>query len=229
MQTNLSIKSWAEDDRPREKLLLKGKMALSDAELIAILLGSGTTSKSAVELAKEILHDCKNDLQQFGKLSKNELMKFKGIGEAKAITLMAAIELGRRRKETEIVKNQAITSAKMAYELLRSSFMDLDHEEFHIIYLSRSNKLLQTSCVSVGGMTGTIADGKIIFKEALALKACGIILAHNHPSGKLSPSEQDKRLTSELHKFGKMIDLSILDHLIITDAGFFSFAENGLL
>lgn len=228
MQTNLSIKTWAEDDRPREKMLLKGKTALSDAELIAILLGSGTQSKSAVELAKEILHECKNDLQLFGRMNKNEFMKFKGIGEAKAITLLAALELGRRRKDTESTQRKTITSAKMAYELLEPLMMDLDHEEFYVIYLSRSNKLLGIKQVSVGGMTGTIADGKVIFKEALDLKATGMILAHNHPSGRLKPSEQDLRLTSQLRKFGTMIEIGIIDHIIVTDAGFFSFAENGL-
>lgn len=229
MFTKLTIKSWAEDDRPREKMLLKGKNALSDAELIAILIGSGTPSKSAVQLGQEILQYCNNNLQSFGKLTTKEFMQFKGIGEAKAITLSAAIELGRRRKSAATNKPIKITSAKSTYRLLQPYFLDLTHEEFYVVYLSRSNKVISAKQLSIGGRTGTIADGKIIFKEALALNACGIILAHNHPSGLLRPSESDKRLTAELLKFGKMIDLLIIDHLIITDQGFFSFAENGMI
>lgn len=229
MYTNLTIKAWAEDDRPREKMLLKGKLALTDAELIAILIGSGTRSKSAVQLAQEILHSCKNNLQEFGKWTVNDLQQFNGIGQAKAVTLLAAIELGRRRKATEGIAKKKITSAQQVFEHLSPYFMDLQHEEFYIILLSRANTILGTKRISVGGMTGTIADGKIIFKEALAINACGIILAHNHPSGQLTASEQDKKLTSELIKFGKMIDLQIIDHLIFANNQFFSFAENGLM
>jgi len=229
MFTKLTIKSWAEDDRPREKMLLKGKNALSDAELIAILIGSGTPTKSAVQLGQEILQYCNNNLQDFSKLTIKELMQFKGIGEAKAISLYAATELGRRRKYSETNEPLRLTSVEKTYELLKPFFLDLTHEEFYVVYLSRSNKVLSTKLLSIGGRTGTIADGKIIFKEALALNACGIILAHNHPSGNLKPSDSDVRLTNELHKFGKMIDLQIIDHLIITDDGFFSFARNGLI
>jgi len=229
MYTNLTIKAWAEDDRPREKMLLKGKLALTDAELIAILIGSGTRSKSAVQLAQEILHSCKNNLQEFGKWTVNDLQQFNGIGQAKAVTLLAAIELGRRRKASEGIVKKKITSAQQVFEHLSPYFMDLQHEEFYIVLLSRANTILGTKRISVGGMTGTIADGKIIFKEALAINACGIILAHNHPSGQLIASEQDKKLTSELIKFGKMIDLQIIDHLILANNQFFSFAENGLM
>lgn len=229
MYTNLTIKAWAEDDRPREKMLLKGKLALTDAELIAILIGSGTRSKSAVQLAQEILHSCKNNLQEFGKWTVNDLQQFNGIGQAKAVTLLAAIELGRRRKASESILKSKVTSAQQVFDHLSPYFMDLQHEEFYILLLSRANTILATKRISVGGMTGTIADGKIIFKEALAVNACGIILAHNHPSGQLKASEQDKKLTSELMKFGKMIDLQIIDHLIFANNQFFSFAENGMM
>jgi len=226
MYTKLTIKSWAEDDRPREKMLLKGKNALSDAEIIAILIGSGTPTKSAVQLGQEILQHCNNDLNAFSKLTIKELMQFKGIGEAKAISLCAATELGRRRKNNEGNEPNQIKGAKTTFQLLQPYFLDLTHEEFYVVYLTRSNKVIATKQVSIGGRTGTVADGKIIFKEALALNACGLILAHNHPSGNLKPSESDRRLTNELCKFGKMIDLPILDHLIITDQGYYSFAEN---
>lgn len=226
---SLTIKSWAEDDRPREKMQLKGKNALSDAELIAILLGSGTRSKSAVQLAQEMLQQAENDLNKFGKWNSSEFQKFKGIGEAKAVTLIAAIELGRRRKETEAKKQTKINSAKSSFEILAPFFEDLDHEEFYVIYLSRSNMVIQTKCISVGGLTGTIADGKVIFKNALELNACGIILAHNHPSGKLMASEQDIRLTKNIKQFGEMIGIFVLDHLIVAENSFYSFAENGVL
>lgn len=229
MNTNLSIKSWAEDDRPREKMLLKGKQVLTDAELIAILIGSGTRSKSAVQLAQEMLHGCNNNLQEFGTWQINDLQRFNGIGQAKAVTLLAAIELGRRRKASAGELKKKITSAEQVFEHLSPIFMDLPHEEFHVVFLTRANTIIDTKQISIGGMTGTIADGKIIFKEALAVNACGIILAHNHPSGQLKPSEQDKRLTSELTKFGKMIDLFILDHLIFANNQFFSFADNGMM
>lgn len=226
---SLTIKSWAEDDRPREKMQLKGKNALSDAELIAILLGSGTRSKSAVQLAQEMLQQAENDLNKFGKWNASEFQKFKGIGEAKAVTLIAAIELGRRRKETEAKKQTIINSAKSSFELLAPFFEDLNHEEFYVIYLSRSNMVIQIKCISVGGLTGTIADGKVIFKHALELNACGIILAHNHPSGKLMASEQDIRLTKNIRQFGEMIGIIVLDHLIIAENKFYSFAENGIM
>lgn len=229
MNTNLTIKSWAEDDRPREKMLSKGKNVLTDAELIAILIGSGTRSKSAVQLAQEMLHGCNNNLQEFGTWKINDLQRFNGIGQAKAVTLLAAIELGRRRKASAGELKKKITSSEQVFDHLSPIFMDLPHEEFHVVFLTRANTIIDTKQISIGGMTGTIADGKIIFKEALAVNACGIILAHNHPSGQLKPSEQDKRLTSELTKFGKMIDLFILDHLIFANNQFYSFADNGMM
>jgi DNA repair protein RadC len=224
-----TIKSWAEDDRPREKMQLKGKSALSDAELIAILLGSGTRSKSAVQLAQEMLQVADNDLNKFGKWNATELQKFKGIGEAKAITLLAAIELGRRRKETEQQKQTKIGSSKCSSQLLSPYFEDLDHEEFYVIFLSRANAVIKTKCISIGGLTGTVADGKVIFKYALELNSCGIILAHNHPSGKLLASEQDIRLTKSLRQFGELIGILVLDHLIFAGKGYLSFADEGLM
>lgn len=229
MNTNLSIKTWAEDDRPREKMMLKGKSSLSDAELIAIIIGSGTPSKSAVQLAQEMLFSCNNDLQEFGRWNIKEMQKFKGIGQAKAISLMAAVELGRRRKDGLKEERLQITSARKAFDVLYPNFMDLAHEEFHVLLLNNSNRVIGTRCVSVGGLTGTVADGKIIFREAIAANACGIILAHNHPSGTLEPSTQDMRITKELKNFGKLIDIQILDHIIITDHGFFSFADKNMM
>lgn len=229
MNTNLTIKSWAEDDRPREKMIAKGRSALSDAELIAILLGSGTATKSAVTLAQEMLHNCKNDLTKFGKWGIADLKRFKGVGDAKAITLMAAIELGRRRRESDISIETKIGSSRQVYELIKHHFQDLFHEEFYVVFLNRMNKVIQVRRISVGGMTGTIADGKVIFKEALLLNACGLILAHNHPSGQLKASKQDIDLTKELYRFGKQIEIFILDHLIITDNGYLSLADDGMM
>ncbi len=229
MKLKSTIKCWAEDDRPREKMLLKGKSVLSDAELLAILLGSGTKELSAVELAQQILAAAENDLYRFGKFSIADLKKFKGVGEAKAITLQAAIELGRRRKEAEPTKRTKVTSSVQVYEHLKSRMSDLMHEEFYILLLNRSNEIMATTLISSGGMSGTVADGKIIFKKALEMQSHAIILAHNHPSGQLKPSTADTQLTKKMVEFGKMIDLPILDHLIFTDYGYFSFADEGMI
>lgn len=228
-QLNLSIKAWAEDDRPREKLILKGKSALSNAELIAILLGSGTTQKSALDLAKEILNQSDNTLKNLGRKSVNEFKKINGIGVAKAVSLIAAIELGRRRNSEEEKKQVKMTSSKFAYNYLRTGLEDLYHEEFHVIFLNRANDVIQVDCLFVGGVSQTISDGKIIFKKALELNASALILAHNHPSGKLAPSEADLNLTKKLKKFAELIDIEILDHLIITNDSYFSFADEGLM
>lgn len=229
MEYNRSIKTWAEDDRPREKMLLKGKNALSDAELIAILLGSGTPARSALDLAQELLLNSENNLYLFGKMNINELKKIKGIGTAKAITISAAIELGRRRQAITDRERIKVTSSQMAFSLLKCDFQDLIHEEFHVLYLNRGNYVVQKKQISVGGTVSTIADGKIIFKTALELNASAIILAHNHPSGRLNPSEQDRRLTKKLKEFGKLIEIDVLDHLIISDNGFYSFADEGMM
>ncbi len=229
MRVNGSIKSWAEDDRPREKMMLKGRNTLSDAELLAILLGTGTRDLSAVELAQVLLQSVNNDLANFSKYSINELKKFKGIGEAKAVGIVAALELGRRRKETETKAKVKISSSKQVYEHMRSYLSDLQHEEFFVIYVNRANEIVQTKQISIGGLSGTIADGKVIFKQALELCAHGLILVHNHPSGQLKPSDPDRQLTKKMVEFGKYIDLCVLDHLIYTDSGYFSFADEGIL
>ena len=229
MIQNQSIKFWAEDDRPREKLALKGKGSLSDAELLAILLGSGSRNQTAVELAQDLLKHADYDLGIFSKLSLQDLKKFKGIGEAKAICILAALELGRRRKETEGKLRLKITSSKRVYEYMRSTLLDLEHEEFHILLLNRANEIMRRELVSIGGLSGTVADGKVIFKKALDFGAHAIILVHNHPSGQLKPSEMDIKLTKKLSEFGNCIDLPVLDHLIFTDNGYFSFADTGMI
>lgn len=223
------ILSWAEEDRPREKLLLKGKSALTDAELIAILIGMGTVDFSAVDLAKEVLKKAGNNLNELARLSVNDLTKVKGIGPAKAITIVSALELGRRRKESEILRRRRITSAKDAYDEIRPYLMDKPHEEFWILLLNRANEVLRPLHISSGGVAGTVADPKLIFKYALEHLASSIILFHNHPSGNLTPSQADKDLTRKLKEAGRMLDLPILDHLIFTDSSYFSFADEGLL
>ena len=229
MLHNQSIKYWAEDDRPREKLALKGKASLSDAELLAILLGSGSRNQTAVELAQDLLKHADYDLGIFSKLSLQDLKKFKGIGEAKAICILAALELGRRRKETEGKLRLKITSSKIVYDYMRSFLLDLEHEEFHILLLNRANEIMRRELVSIGGLSGTVADGKVIFKKALDFGAHAIILVHNHPSGQLKPSEMDIKLTKKLSEFGNCIDLPVLDHLIFADNGYFSFADTGMI
>jgi DNA repair protein RadC len=229
IQQNHSIKMWAEDDRPREKLVLKGKKQLSDSELIAILLNSGTREKSAVELAKELLADSNFDLVDFSKKTIHDFCKYKGIGEAKAITLIAALELGRRRKESVRSEKLKITAARQCYELLNPFLQDLQTEEFYAIFLNRGNYFIKQVQLSSGGLTGTVVDSRVLFKEAINSLATGIILAHNHPSGQLEPSEQDLRLTKKIVEFGKLIEIHVLDHLILNDYGYYSFAENGMM
>lgn len=218
---------WAEDDRPREKMQLKGKTALSDAELLAIIIGSGTRQKSAVDLAKEILKKNNHNLYQLGKMNQAELMHFSGIGQAKAISIMATLELGRRRNKAEIPKIKKLNSSNDAYLYVKSDFQDLEHEEFRVIGLSQHNHVIKNILVSKGGTAGTVVDGKMVFKALLDMKATNCILFHNHPSGVLRPSQQDRRLTKELIAFGKMIRLQILDHIIVGDTGFYSFADEG--
>lgn len=221
------IKSWAEDDRPREKLLLKGKAALSDAELIAILLGSGSRNETAVDLAKRILQSVNGNLNELGRLGVPELTKFKGIGEAKAISIITALEIGKRRRMSEALERKKVTSSAQAFEVLQPLIGDLNHEEFWVVYLSASNKVLATRCISKGGITGTMADTRIIFKEALHLNSTAMILAHNHPSGNLKPSQADKNLTKSLTKAGDLMDIKVMDHLIITEHQYYSFADEG--
>lgn len=229
MSQTVSIKQLAPDDRPREKMMVKGSASLSDAEVLAILIGSGTREKSAVDLCREVLRSVDNDLSRLGMLALHDLMRFKGIGEAKAITIAAALELARRRKNDTESSVQLIHTSRDAFRLVVSRFEYLLHEEFYAIMLSRSNKVLSVELISKGGMDSTIADGKLIFKRALERSANGVILAHNHPSGVLKPSESDILLTKKLSSFGTFIDLPVLDHLIIADGRYFSFADQGLI
>jgi len=227
--TSFSIKHWSDDDKPREKMVQKGKSILSDAELIAILIGSGSRNESAVELSKKILASVNNNLNELGKLSINQLMQFKGIGEAKAVTIAAALEIGRRRRGEEAQKITKISSSKDGFELLQPSMGELPHEEFWIVYLNNSNKVMHTAQLSKGGITGTLVDVRLVMKQALELGAVALILAHNHPSGGLKPSEADKQITRKLKNAAAALDIKVLDHLIITQKDYFSFADENIL
>lgn len=226
---SFSIKNWSQDDRPREKLRDKGKAALSDAELVAILIGSGSRNESAVELCKRILASVDHNLSALGKLSLKQLMEFKGIGEAKAISIVAALELGRRRRGEEALQRDKIDSSQSVFELMQPIIGELAHEEFWIIYLNNSNKVLQKIQLSKGGITGTLVDVRLALKTAIELGAVGIILTHNHPSGTLKPSEADKQITKKLKTAGESLDIKVLDHLIITENAYFSFADEAIL
>lgn len=226
---NLTIKEWALEDRPREKLLLKGKENLSDAELIAILLGTGTLDASAVELGKQILAQAENDLHKLAKLSIKDLKKVKGIGEAKAITIIAALELGRRRKEQDFSKKITITSSEIAYEVIKPYLLDLPHEEFWIILLNRANVVIKVQRISQGGVAGTVADTRIIFKYALDHLASGIILVHNHPSENLTPSQADIQMTKQIKEGGNILEINVLDHIIFANQGYYSFGDEGMI
>jgi len=228
-QSSFSIKNWSQDDQPREKLRDKGKAALSDAELVAILIGSGSREESAVKLCQRILASVDNNLSELGKLSIKQLMEFKGIGEAKAITIAAALELGRRRRGEEALNKKKITSSASVFELMQPIIGELPHEEFWIVYLNNSNKVIQKNQLSKGGITGTMVDVRLVLKTALEVGATGIILAHNHPSGTLKPSEADKQLTAKLNAASKSLDIKVLDHLIITEKAYFSFADENIL
>lgn len=229
LQKTQAIRHWAEDDRPREKMILKGRTALSDAELLAILIGTGSGSKSAVDLGRELLSLSNGNLHEFGKLRLSQLCAIKGIGQSKAISLLAALELGRRRKDLQVEKRPKIDSSMKAYQEFKGYFSDLTHEEFFVLYLNRANEVLQVKQLSIGGTAGTYVDPKIIFKNGIDLTASGIILAHNHPSGQLEPSHEDKILTKRIKQFGELIEMQVLDHLIITDNGYFSFSDQELL
>jgi len=224
-----AIKQWAEDDRPREKLIAKGPTALTDAELIAILIGSGSRNESAVDLCKRILASTNNNLGELAKLSVNDLMKFKGIGDAKAITIVAALEIGKRRRLAEATIRETVTSSNDAYNMLLPLFEDLAHEEFWVIYLNRAGKVIKKEKVSTGGVAGTVVDTKIIFKIAAEVLASSIILAHNHPSGNLKPSHQDVTLTKNIKQAALLFDMNLFDHLIVTEHGYYSFADEGVL
>lgn len=229
MADSFPIKQWSDDDRPREKMVQKGRSVLSDAELIAILIGSGTKNESAVDLAKRILASAGNNLNELGKLSLQQLQQFKGIGEAKAVSIAAALEIGRRRRETGSIKITKIGSSRDAFELLRPLMGELPHEEFWIVYLNNSNKVIHTAQLSKGGITGTLVDVRLVLRQALELGAVAMILAHNHPSGTLKPSSADKQLTQKLATACAALDVKVLDHLIVTQKDYYSFADNQML
>lgn len=224
-----SIKQWAKDDRPREKLLFNGATTLSDSELLAILIHNGSREKTAVDLAKEILKLSKDNLSELGKLSVKDLMRVKGIGEAKAISIAAALELGRRRQASGTLQKKIITTSNDIAEYLMAKLKDYRHEVFGVMYLNRANKINHFEIVSEGGITGTVADPRIILKKALEEDAVSIILCHNHPSGSLKPSRADEDLTYKIKEAAKYFDIRVLDHMIVSDAGYFSFADEGLL
>lgn len=224
-----SIKNWAKDDRPREKLLSLGPSGLSDSELLAILIHNGTKQKSAVELAKEVLKLGNDNLNEMGKLAVKDLMKIKGIGEAKAITIAAALEIGRRRQAGNYLEKPVVTKSEDIARYLQSLYMDYGHEIFAVAYLNQSNKINHIEVVSEGGITGTVADPRIILKKALQHNAVSLILCHNHPSGSLKPSRQDQELTIKIKEAAKLLDMRVMDHIIVSDAGYFSFADEGLL
>lgn len=225
----LTIKSWALDDRPREKLLAKGKNALSDAELIAILIGSGNRNETAVALSKRILQSVEGNINALAKLSVEKLTTFKGIGDAKAIAIITALELGKRRQLEVALEKPKITCSKDGFNIMQTIIGDLEHEEFWVLFLNNSNKVLAKNQISKGGLTATIVDVRLLFKQALELTAVAIIVCHNHPSGKLQPSNADKQLTQKIKLAGATLDIKLLDHLIITEKDYFSFADEGIL
>jgi len=228
-QTHLNLKSLAQDDRPREKLVAHGRQSLSDAELLAIILGSGNKTETAVQLAQRMLHQNKNNINEVAKLSLNDLKKFKGIGIVKAINIAASFELGRRKSDLDSLERIKITSSKTAYQLFQKRLSDLPHEEFWLLILNRANQVIKEEFISKGGITGTIVDVRLICKSAIENNASGIIIAHNHPSGQIIPSKQDKEITIKLKSALILFDVSLLDHLIIGDLNYFSFADENLL
>lgn len=224
---HIAIKSWAEDDRPREKFMLKGRHSLSDAELLAILIGSGTQKESALDLAKNILHLAHDNLAELSRITISDLLKLRGIGTVKATILLAALELGRRRNESEILVREKIKTSRDAFELLRTAIGDKPYEEFWIILLNRANKVIRKCSISEGGVSGTVVDPKKIFKIAIDNHASSIILGHNHPSGTIVPSEADILITKKIRNAGAMLDVAVIDHIILGDDSFYSFADNG--
>jgi len=225
-----SIKHWSEDDRPREKMLMKGTEALSNAELLAILINNGTKEKSAVDVAKELLAAVGNELQQLGKLSVKEIvkLKIKGIGQAKAVAIAAALELGIRREAAD-KKREFILHSRDIAEFLRAKFQYMKREVFVVVFLNRANKIMHHEIVSEGGITGTVADPRVIIKKALEHDAVNIILCHNHPSGSIKPSRQDEELTQKIKEAARFLDIKVMDHIIVSEEGYYSFADEGIL
>ena len=227
--TSFPMRSWSEDDRPREKMILKGKSALSDAELIAILIGSGTRTETAVDLSKRILSNVGNNLNELSRLTLAQLTAYKGIGKAKAVAISAAMELARRRRESESRELSKISSSHDVFVLMQPIIGELAHEEFWILYLNNANKILNKTQLSKGGMTGTVVDVRLAFKLALQYGATGVILCHNHPSGTLKASDADRQITRKLKMAGENLDIKVLDHLIVTETAYLSFADEGIL
>ena len=221
-KTKLSIKDWAVEDRPREKLIKKGVSVLSDAEIIALLIGSGNRNETAVELSKRILKGVDNNLNEMGKLTLYDLQKYKGIGEAKAITIAAALELGKRRKLSGIMNKKRITASRDVFERFQPKLMDLPHEEFWVMYLNRANTIIDEQKISQGGVSGTVTDVKIILKQALEKLASGIVLCHNHPSGNIKPSKADSNITQKLKNASAYLDIQVLDHIIVGNNHYYS-------
>ncbi len=228
-EQNYSIKQWAKDDRPREKLLMKGAETLSDSELLAILIVNGTRSKTALDLAKEVLSLGKNNLPELGRITVKQMMKVKGIGEAKAITIAAALEIGRRRQALASLEKAIITTSADVAKYLQLLLQDHVHEVFAVLFLNRANKINHFEIVSEGGITGTVADPRIILKKALEQDAVSLVLCHNHPSGSLKPSKADEELTRKIKQAALFFDIKILDHVIVSEAGYYSFADEGIL
>ena len=229
MYKKLSIKQWAVEDRPREKMEIKGIRSLSEAELVAILIGSGSLDESAVELSRRILASVNNNLNELGKKTTKDFQQFKGIGPVKATTISAAMELGRRRKESDPDEKPKVITSSDAASIFKPLLSDLPHEEFWVLFLNRNNLMIDKEMVSQGGLSGTVIDVRIILKMALEKLACSIILCHNHPSGNLVPSEADKEITRKIKEAGKHMDIPVLDHIIVGNGSYFSFADEGLI
>jgi len=228
-KSSTSIKNWAIGDRPREKLLSKGKETLSDSELIAILLNSGSGKESAIDVAKKVLRLGEDNLDELGKVSIKDLMSIKGIGEARAVTLVAALELGRRRHGSSLLDKKRIHSSMELADYLKSSLKDHAYEVFAVVFMNRSNKIKHFEIISKGGLTHTIVDPRIIFLKAIEVQATSIVLCHNHPSGNLRPSRADEEITAKLKNAGKLLDINVVDHLIVSDEGYYSFADEGMI
>lgn len=224
-----SIKNWNEDDRPREKLQVKGALSLSNSELLAILINNGNKEKSALDIAKDVLLLGKNNLNELGKLNLKDLQKIKGIGAAKAITIAAALELGRRRQSSELLLRTVVKTSGEIADYLKVVLKDYSHEVFAVVFLNRANKIISFQIISTGGLTGTVADPRVILKKAIEAEACSIVLSHNHPSGSLKPSRADEDLTQKIKMAAAYLDIKVVDHIIVSDEGYFSFADEGLL
>lgn len=228
-KSSTSIKNWSADDRPREKMQAKGAAALSNSELLAILINNGSKEKSALEIAKEVLALCHHNLDELGKLTINDLQKLKGIGAAKAITITAALEIGRRRQGSEFLSKTIVRTSGEIARYLKTVLKDYSYEVFAVVFLNRSNKIINFQIISTGGLTGTVADPRVILKKAIEAEACSIVLSHNHPSGSLKPSRADEELTLKIKNAASFLDIRVADHIIVSDEGYFSFADEGLL